>query len=110
MAKVKRETGMKLTEESTLVIMDLKEKIIEWWNYNASNRYFNTFNYPQRNKREENNKTCIKEEIDNMRDAIRYIKFSRYYDKFDERKEKANEISKHKVILNYITKKWNIPI
>ena len=52
----------------------------------------------------------IKEERDDVAGAMRWIKFSGNYDKFDERKEKANEISKHKVILNYITKKWNIPI
>ena len=51
----------------------------------------------------------IKEERDEISGAIRYIKLSEYYDKFDECKEKTKEISRHKRILTYLTKKWVIP-
>ena len=37
------------------------------------------------------------------------IKFSGDYDKFDEWKEKTKAISRHKGILKYRTKEWEIP-
>ena len=43
-----------------------------------------------------------------MAGAIRYIKFSGDCDKFDERKDKAKEISIHKGILKYLTKEQEI--
>ena len=39
-----------------------------------------------------------------MAGAIRYIKFSGYYDKFDEWKEKTKAISRYKAILKYLKK------
>ena len=50
----------------------------------------------------------IKEEIYEMAGSIRYIKFSGDYDKFDEWKDNAKAISRHKGILKYLTKKWDI--
>ena len=39
-----------------------------------------------------------------MSGAIRYSKFSGYYDNFDEWKENTNVIARHKGILKYLTK------
>ena len=44
-----------------------------------------------------------------MAGAIRYIKFSGYYDKFGEWKEKTKAITRHNGILKYLTKEWEIP-
>ena len=38
--------------------------------------------------------------------SIRYIKFSGYYDKFDEWRDKTKAIVERKVILKYLTKEW----
>ena len=46
----------------------------------------------------------IKYERYDMSEAIRDIKFSGDYDKFDEWKEKTKEIARHKGILKYVTK------
>ena len=40
--------------------------------------------------------------------AIRYIKFSGYYDKFDEWKDTTNAIARRKGILKYLTKELKI--
>ena len=40
--------------------------------------------------------------------AIRYIKFSGYYYKFDEWKDKTTTLARHKTILKYFTKEWEI--
>ena len=52
--------------------------------------------------------SIIKEERYYMTDPIKYIKFSGYYDKFDEWKENTKAILGHKGIINYLTKKWGI--
>ena len=44
-----------------------------------------------------------------MAGAIRYIKFSGYYDKLYEWRQKTNAISRHKEILKYPTKEVHIP-
>ena len=40
--------------------------------------------------------------------AIRYIRFSRDYAKFDEWKQNTEAIERHKVILKCLTKEWGI--
>ena len=45
-----------------------------------------------------------------MAGAIRYIKFSGYYDTFEECKERTKEISRHKGILKYLSKEVEITI
>ena len=54
--------------------------------------------------------SSIKEDGYYMDGSIRYIKFSRDYDKFDEWKDKTKEITRHKGILNYIPKEWSCSI
>ena len=44
-----------------------------------------------------------------MVEAIRYIKFSGDYDKFDEWKENTKAIARHKGILKYLKKEVDIP-
>ena len=44
-----------------------------------------------------------------MAGTIRYIKFSGYYHKFDEWKDNIKKFARHKVILKYLTNKWDIP-
>ena len=51
----------------------------------------------------------MKEERYEMAGSIRYIKFSEDYDKFDDWKEKTKAIARHKGILKYLTKEWDIP-
>ena len=58
---------------------------------------------PTRKRRRKNNMSSITEERDYMERAIVYIKFSGYYENFDERREKTKAISRHKVILKYLT-------
>ena len=53
--------------------------------------------------------SSIREEKDYMAGAIRYIRFSTDYDKFDERKEKNRAISRHKGVLKYLKKQREIP-
>ena len=43
-----------------------------------------------------------------MAGAIRYIKFSGDYDKFDEWKDKTKSIASHKGILKYLKNKLDI--
>ena len=52
--------------------------------------------------------SSIKEERYEMAGDIRYIKFSGDYENFDEWKENTKAISRHKGILKYLTKKWDI--
>ena len=54
--------------------------------------------------------SSLKEEREGMSGAIRYIKFSGDYDKFDQCKEKTKAIDRHKGILKYLTKEVDIPI
>ena len=51
----------------------------------------------------------IKDERDDMAEAIRYINFSGDYYKFDECKEKTKAMSRNKGILKYLTIKLEIP-
>ena len=51
----------------------------------------------------------IKEKIDEIYGAIRYINFSGDYEKFYEWKEKTKAITRHKGILKYLTKEVYIP-
>ena len=53
--------------------------------------------------------SSIKDELGEMAGAISYIKFSGDYDKFDQWKENTKPISRHKVILKYLTKEVEIP-
>ena len=48
-----------------------------------------------------------KPEREDMARVVIYIKFSGNYDKFYEWKEKTKAISRHKGILNYLTKEVN---
>ena len=48
-----------------------------------------------------------KPEREDMAGVVIYIKFSGNYDKFYEWKEKTKAISRHKGILNYLTKEVN---
>ena len=50
--------------------------------------------------------SSITEERDCMAGAMIYIKYSGEYDKFDEWKENTKAITRHKVILKYLTNKW----
>ena len=50
----------------------------------------------------------IKEKIDEIYGAIRYINFSGDYEKFYEWKEKTKNIARHKGILKYLTKEVEI--
>ena len=52
--------------------------------------------------------SSIKEERDGVTEAIIYIKFSGEYEKFDEWKENTKAIERHKGILKYLTKEWEI--
>ena len=51
----------------------------------------------------------IKDERDDMAEAIRYINFCSDCDKFDEFKEKTKAMSRNKGILKYLTIKLEIP-
>ena len=44
-----------------------------------------------------------------MDGAIKIIKLSGDYNKFDKQKEKIKAVARHKGILKYITKEWGIP-
>ena len=56
-----------------------------------------------------NKLSSIKDEINDMAGAIRYINFSGDYEIFDERKEKTKAIYGHKGIIKYLTKEVEIP-
>ena len=58
---------------------------------------------------ENKNMSRIKQERGEMDESTRYTKFSGEYENFDYWKEKTKAIARHKTILKYLTKEWDIP-
>ena len=52
--------------------------------------------------------SSFKDEKYEMAGSIRYTNFSDDYEKIDGRKEKNRSIERHKGILKYLTKEWEI--
>ena len=59
--------------------------------------------------KEKNMTTSTNNEREEIPGAIRYINFSGDYDNFEKWKEKTKAITRHKGILEYLTKEVEIP-